>query len=264
MQFKQAVPLIAARPSRLMTSAVIAALLLFASVAWFALVAQARMMGPMPVTSTIALPTFVLMWALMVAAMMTPSLIPLASRYLRVITTHRLLGVTGFVLGYLVIWVTTGLLVYVLARLTGWIALQSPRAATLTAAVIFAFGGFYQFAPLKNRCLARCRTPLALLLRYVSWRGVFRHVRVGLHQGAYCLGCCWFLMLLMFAFGIMNIGAMLVLAAVVTLEKAWAHGVVLSRIVGVVCCVLAVAVLLVPWLAPGLSAPASHMLMSSR
>lgn len=263
MRFKQVAPS-AATPSHILTGAAVTALLLVAGAAWLLLAAQAHIMGLMPVTLAIALPTFVLMWTLMIAAMMTPSITPLASRYLRVMTSHRLLGLTEFALGYLGVWVTTGLLVFLLARVTGWIALRSPLAATVTASTIFAFGGLYQFTPLKDRCLARCRAPLTLLLHYASWRGVFRHVRVGLHHGAYCLGCCWFLMLLMLAFGIMNIGAMLLLAAVVTLEKAWTHGVVVSRLAGVICCVLAVAVLFVPWLAPGLIVPAPHMMMSSR
>ncbi|HLY30738.1 MAG TPA: DUF2182 domain-containing protein, partial [Ktedonobacterales bacterium] len=166
--------------------------------------------------------------------------------------------------GYLGVWIATGVLAFVLGWLAGRIAASGEVAATATAAAIFAFGGIYQFTPLKDRCLTRCRVPIALLLRYASWRGATRHLRVGAHHGAYCLGCCWFLMLLMLAFGVMNIGAMLLLAAVVTLEKVWTHGFLLTRLVGVTCCVLVVAVLWAPGLAPGLILPANGMPMPVR
>jgi predicted metal-binding membrane protein len=250
-------------PSRIPTLPFVAALLLIAGGAWLALALQAGSMGLMPVTMGVAMPSFVVMWTLMVAAMMVPSITPLASRYLRIIESPRSSGLLGFTAGYLGVWTTTGVLAFALAWLAGRIAATSPLAATVTAAAIFAIGGIYQFTPLKDRCLARCRVPIALLLRYASWRGSLRHLRVGVHHGAYCLGCCWSLMLLMLAFGVMNIGAMLLLAAVVALEKVWTHGVLLSRLVGVACCALVVAVLWMPGLAPGLILPANGMLMPS-
>jgi len=264
MRFRDVALSGSAHPSQTIARVAVAALLFFAGAAWVVLAFAARAMGVMPVTMGVALPTFVIMWTLMVAAMMTPSITPLASRYLRVISSHRLLGLTGFTCGYLGVWVASGALVFALARLAEWLAAHSPLVATVTAAVIFAFGGVYQFTPLKDRCITQCRTPLALLLRYAAWRGALRHVRVGIHHGAYCLGCCWFLMLVMLVFGVMNIGAMLLLAAVVTLEKVWTHGVVVSRLVGVVCCALAVAVFFAPWLAPGLVVPAGNMPMPGR
>ena len=250
-----------AYPSRIPTLPFVAALLLFAGGAWLALALQARSMGLMPATMGIAMPSFVVMWTLMVAAMMVPSIIPLASRYLRSIASYRFVGLIGFTAGYVGVWATTGMLAFALAWLAGRIATASPLAATVVAAAIFAIGGIYQLTPLKDQCLTRCRVPVALLLRYASWRGSLRHLRVGVHHGANCLGCCWSLMLLMLAFGIMNIAAMLLLAAVVTLEKLWTHGVLFSRLVGVVCCALAVAVLWIPGLAPGVILPANGMFM---
>lgn len=240
----------------------VSTLLLIAAGAWLALALQARSMGLMPVTMGVAMPSFVVMWTLMVAAMMVPSIIPLASRYLRLIASPRTFGLLGFTVGYLGVWTVTGVLAFALAWLTGRIATTSPQTATGTAAAIFGIGGIYQFTSLKDRCLARCRVPLALLLRYASWRGSLRHLRVGVHHGAYCLGCCWSLMVLMLAFGVMNMAAMLLLAAVVILEKFWTHGVLFSRLVGVACCALAVAVWWVPGLAAGLILPANGMLMS--
>jgi predicted metal-binding membrane protein len=250
-------------PSRIPTLPFVAALLLIAGGAWLALALQAGSMGLIPVTMGVAMPSFVVMWTLMVAAMMVPSITPLASRYLRTIVSSRSFGLLGFIAGYLGVWTATGVLAFALAWLAGRIAATSPLSATVTAAAIFAIGGIYQFTPLKDRCLARCRVPIALLLRYASWRGSLRHLRVGVHHGAYCLGCCWSLMLLMLAFGVMNIGAMLLLAAVIALEKVWTHGVLLSRLVGVACCALVVAVLWTPGLAPGLILPTNGMHMPS-
>jgi predicted metal-binding membrane protein len=142
------------------------------------------------VTMGVAMPSFVVMWTLMVAAMMVPSIIPLASRYLRTIESYQLIGLIGFTAGYVGVWTITGVLAFALAWLTGQVATTSPMAATVAAAVIFAIGGIYQFTPLKEQCLAHCRAPMTLLLRYASWRGSLRHLRVGIHHGAFCLGRC--------------------------------------------------------------------------
>jgi predicted metal-binding membrane protein len=120
------------------------------------------------------------------------------------------------------------------------------------AAAIFLACGVYQLTPLKDRCLRHCRSPLGLLLHYGNYKGPVRDVRVGVHHGAYCAGCCVGLMALLVAFGLMNLLAMAGLVAVVIAEKYWRYGVVLSRAVGVAALVAAVAVFWVPGLAPGL------------
>jgi len=100
--------------------------------------------------------------------------------------------------------------------------------------------------------LAHCRSPFGLLLHYGSYRGRLRDVRAATHHAAFCLGCCWTLMALFAVFGIMNVGAMVVLAVIVLLEKLWGHGADLSRLIGVACIGLAIAAVLVPSLTPGL------------
>ena len=104
----------------------------------------------------------------------------------------------------------------------------------------------------KDRCLRRCRSPLALLLHYGSYSGRLRDVAAGAHHGAYCAGCCWGLFVVLVALGVMNLVAMGVLAATVLVEKLWSHGVGFSRAVGVLALLVAVAVIWVPSLAPGL------------
>jgi predicted metal-binding membrane protein len=128
--------------------------------------------------------------------------------------------------------------------------------------VVFAACGVYQLTPLKSRCLKHCRSPLSLLLHYGSYRGRLLDVRAGAHHGAWCLGCCWSLMALFVVVGVMNLAAMVVLAAVVLAEKLWMHGELLARVVGIAALALAVAVIWVPALAPGLQGTSQMMDMA--
>jgi predicted metal-binding membrane protein len=122
------------------------------------------------------------------------------------------------------------------------------------AVAVFGVAGIYQLTSLKDRCLAHCRSPLGLLLHYGSYRGRLRDLRVGAHHGGYCLGCCWALMVILVAVGVMNVAAMVGLAAVVLIEKAAPRGPALGRLVGAAALALAVAIIWFPWLAPGLHA----------
>ena len=88
------------------------------------------------------------------------------------------------------------------------------------AASTFAFAGLYQFTSLKYRCLEKCRSPVTFVMQH--WHGRRERLQalvLGVHHGLFCLGCCWSLMLLMFAVGVGNLGWMLVLAAVMAAEK---------------------------------------------
>ena len=113
----------------------------------------------------------------------------------------------------------------------------------------------YQLTPVKDRCLARCRSPLGFVLRYGSYRGRSRDVRVGVNHGGFCLACCWALMAVLLVAGLMNVVAMVVVVAVVVVEKTWRWGPTFGRVVGVVAFVLAVAVVFRPTLAAGLHQP---------
>jgi predicted metal-binding membrane protein len=137
-----------------------------------------------------------------------------------------------------------------------------PAWATAAAVVVFAACGVYQLTPLKSRCLKHCRSPLSLLLHYGAYQGALRDVRAGAHHGAYCLGCCWSLMALFVVLGVMNLAAMVVLAAVVLAEKLWVHGELLARLVGIAALALAVAVIWLPALAPALDGTNQMMSMA--
>ena len=90
-----------------------------------------------------------------------------------------------------------------------------------------------EMTPLKTACLKHCRSPMMQLLHYANFRGAARDLRVGMHHGAYCVGCCWGLMVTLVAVGVMNVAAMVGLAAVIFVEKLWQRGEGFSRVVGV-------------------------------
>ena len=116
----------------------------------------------------------------------------------------------------------------------------------------FAALGIYQLTPLKFRCLSHCRSPLAHLLHYTSFKGPLRDLRAGIEHGLYCLGCCWALMLVLIAFGVMNLPAMIGVALIIAIEKVWRFGEMFARVVGVSALVYAALVGIEPSLAPGL------------
>jgi len=235
-------------------------LLILAAGAWAATIALARGMAGMAGTMGLGLAAFVPVWTLMMAAMMLPSVSPVASLYARTIQGRRAVRIAGLVLGYLAVWAAAGVPAYGLAWLAGWLAGTHPSAAHVMAVAVFAVCGIYQLTPLKNHCLAHCRSPLGLLLHYGSYRGWSRDLRVGAHHGGYCLGCCWGLMVILIAVGVMNLVAMVALAALVLVEKTWRWGVVAGRVAGVALLALAVAAIWLPWLAPGLHATAPMMM----
>ena len=116
----------------------------------------------------------------------------------------------------------------------------------------FAALGIYQLTPLKFRCLSHCRSPLAHLLHYTSFKGRSATCEPGIEHGLYCLGCCWALMLVLVAFGVMNLPAMIGVAVIIAVEKVWRFGEVFARVVGVSALVYAAFVGIEPSLAPGL------------
>jgi predicted metal-binding membrane protein len=231
-------------------------ILLIAATSWAAILLQGEMMA-----SELPFLGFVGMWAIMMAAMMLPSFAPIASRYINMIESQRWIGISSLAAGYMGVWSIVGVLAYLIAQMFHFLTRQSSQITIPLAVSIFAMGRIYQFTPLKDRCLTKRRTPFAQLLEYASWKDRWRHFRVGAHHGAYCAGCCWSLMLVMFAFGTMNIGAMAAIAIVVAAEKLWTQGRWFSYAIGAVCLMLAVAVIWLPQLAPGLTSSAEMMNM---
>lgn len=248
-------------PRRISTTSVVLAV--GALAAWAATISwiTADDMVAMPGTMGMGIASFTLMWGLMMAAMMLPSVAPFISTYERTVTTHRVGRLAGLAFGYLLVWTAVGVVAFVVADWFGALAADRAGIAHGVAIGTFAVVGVYQLTPLKFRCLSHCRSPLGHLMHYLGFRGPLRDVRAGASHGAFCLGCCWALMLLMIAFGVMNVGAMVLLAAVIAVEKVWRYGDRFARLVGVACLAFAVLLVFEPGLAPGLD-PDSVMTMN--
>ena len=181
---------------------------------------------------------FVAGWTLMTVAMMLPTTLPLLEMFRRL--THQRQDHTKLVLlliaGYVGIWGVFG----ILAHAGDWglhLAFQQIRWLDTNEWVIGAgtliLAGVYQFTPLKYHCLDKCRSPLSFITEH--WRGRNEQrqaLLLGVHHGVFCVGCCWTLMMLMFAIGIGNVGWMLVLGAVMAIEKNMPWGRKLSTPLG--------------------------------
>ena len=235
-------------------SATSLALAVAAVVAWVVTIAWARSgdMGAMPGTMGMGVASFAVMWGLMMAAMMLPSVTPFASTYQATVTEHRAPRLAALAGGYLLVWTAVGLVAWVIAGWFGDLAAERPGWAQAVAVATFTLVGLYQLTPLKFRCLSHCRSPLGHLMHYLSFSGPTRDLRAGISHGWFCLGCCWALMVLMVAFGVMNVGAMIGLAVVIAVEKVWRHGEAFARAVGVACLLYAGLLIFEPSLAPGL------------
>jgi predicted metal-binding membrane protein len=198
----------------------------------------ARMMAPAasPWTPT----TFVIifaMWAIMMVAMMVPSAAPMLMTFAAVNTKRQQSGrpyvpTAVFLLGYVLVWSAYS----VLATIVQW-ALQ--RTALLSATfesaspvltgVLLIAAGVFQLTPLKNRCLTHCHMPFQFIT--AQWReGRAGALSMGLRHGAYCVGCCWAIMALLFIAGVMNLWWIAVLSVFVLAEKLWPR--IFSRPVG--------------------------------
>jgi predicted metal-binding membrane protein len=196
------------------------------------------MTGVKPWTATEFGLTFV-MWALMMVAMMVPTAAPMTLMYAAVArkaaAQHNPLAPTFvFVTGYITMWATFSLVATVAQHALDQAALLSPMmvsaSARLGAAILIA-AGLYQLTPLKNACLKNCRAPAHFISRY--WRtGNLGAFRMGLRLGAYCVGCCWILMALLFVGGVMNLLWIAAIAIFVLLEKTIPFGDVSGRVVG--------------------------------
>ncbi|MEU1184551.1 DUF2182 domain-containing protein [Streptomyces sp. NPDC005820] len=237
---------------------------LIAVPAWVLTVGQAREMGVEPGTMGMALPLFLLLWVTMMAAMMLPSMAPVALTWVRGIGRRssgwsRVGRTLEFVGGYLLVWTAFGLLAYVALAVTGDLVGDHPTAGRWIGSAAFLLAGLYQLGPLKNVCLRHCRDPMSQLVRYAGFRQPARDLRVGVHHGGYCVGCCAGLMVVLVPLGVMNVAAMAGLAVVIFVEKLWSRGPLLARVMGVVFLVLAVLAPFQDWLLPGLQESAPSM-----
>ena len=183
-----------------------------------------------------------LMWAVMMVAMMMPSAAPFILLYARVGRSASADGVVfaptfWFGAGYVLAWAGFSAFATLAQFALSQAALITPMAALtsrwLGAGVLFA-AGVYQWTPLKDACLTRCRAPLSFIQSHGGFRGeAAASIRIGLLHGLYCIGCCWMLMALLFVGGVMNLLWIAALAILVLLEKLLPAGVWVARLAGV-------------------------------
>jgi predicted metal-binding membrane protein len=205
-------------------------------------------------TQAIEAVLFLAMWLAMMVAMMFPSVYPMVLLFARVskgqAARPRSTQVPTwiFVAGYLAIWTLFGILVYPAFLAFRWLIASLPWLGEQGASIagLFLIGaGMYQFTGWKSVCLVHCRSPLSFILH--QWReGISGAFRMGIDHGAYCVGCCWGLMLVLFAMGLMNLTWMGLLTAVIFVEKVSQHGPSFSRVLGGVLIVLGALILFDP------------------
>ncbi|MFO1316671.1 MAG: DUF2182 domain-containing protein [Burkholderiales bacterium] len=192
-----------------------------------------------------------LAWVLMIAAMMLPTTYPLLALFRRLVAGRADAGrlVAAVVAGFFVAWLAFGLLAHLADALLHWAAGRYPAAAgwdwALGAAVLAGAGAF-QWSALKYRCLEECHSPFAFVAARWHGRAPVREAwRLGLDHGLFCVGCCWALMLVMFAVGTGSLAWMLALAAVMAAEKNLRWGRRLRTPLGVALIAAAAAVVAV-------------------
>ena len=180
------------------------------------------------------------MWWTMMIAMMLPSASPMILLYTALIRRTKkaksiIRQVTSFICGYLLAWAAFSLFAAALQsqlELRDWMSPMMMEATNIyLAAGILIAAGVYQLTPLKTVCLEKCRQPASFLANYKNtW--VNSPLRIGLVHGFYCVGCCWFLMGLLFFGGIMNLYWIVGLIIFVAIEKLHEKGIIFGKILG--------------------------------
>jgi predicted metal-binding membrane protein len=244
-------------------------LLAAAAIAWVVTVDRMQGMDAGPGTDLGSFGWFAGVWTVMMAAMMLPSLIPMAGAYASQarggsadVTPQSLLRTTLFTVGYLLTWVLVGVV--------AWLVFEAVRSLDISflgwddggryvAGGVIAGAALYEFTPLKRTCLRHCRDRELLV---ADWReGSAGALRMGLDQGAYCVGSSWALMAALFALGVMSITWMVVIAALIVLEKVLPWRETAEGVTVVVLLVLAIGVAFFPGQVPALTTPDSPAAM---
>jgi predicted metal-binding membrane protein len=241
-------------------------LLVLAAIAWAVTSDQMSGMDGGPGTDPGTLGFFLGVWVVMMAAMMFPSIAPMVVMQVRIQEGRRERGQSAavgttvlFVAGYLVTWAAAGLIgfgIYEIGKaLTGDVFAWDNAGPYLAGGIILA-AALYQLTPLKDVCLRHCRSPFMFLMTH--WRpGRFGALRMGLIHGGWCVGCCWALMAALFALGVMSLGWMAFIAALIAIEKLLPWKALANRGIAVLLLVLGLGVAFAPSSVPGLTLPDS-------
>jgi predicted metal-binding membrane protein len=232
-------------------------LLALAGTGWWWTIGQMRGMDDGPWTGLGSLGWFLAVWVVMMAAMMFPSIAPTVALYSRMTKARSSLLPLLFTAGYLLAWAGAGAVAF--AARAGLDAVSTDalawdHAGRWVAGATLVVAAVYQFTPLKDVCLGKCRSPLGTLLG--TWReGRFGSVQMGVKNGLWCVGCCWALMASLFALGIMSITWMAVVAALIAVEKTLPWRRIASHGTAAVLLALGVLLLVAPGAIPALTTP---------
>ena len=233
-----------------------------AGIGWWWTVEQMRGMDDGPWSDLGAGGWFLGVWVVMMAAMMFPSVSPTVALYSRMTSGVSMVRPLLFALGYLLTWAVAGVLAFAVAFTGGRVVgdvLVWDRGGRWVAAVTLIVAAVYELTPLKDACLGKCRSPLGLLLG--SWReGRAGALRMGVRNGAWCVGCCWALMASFFALGIMSAVWMAIVAGLIAIEKTLPWRRVATYGTASVLLVLGVLLFLTPGAIPGLTIPEGGMM----
>jgi predicted metal-binding membrane protein len=257
--------------SGLIQLGLVGVLVALAAVAWAITGDRMAGMDAGPGTDPGTLGFFVGTWVVMMAAMMFPSIAPMVVMQVRIQEGRRErgqavpVGATAlFVAGYLVVWSAAGLVGYGIYELGGAAtgdAFAWDNAGPYLAGGIILGAAAYQLTPLKDACLRHCRSPFAFLIQH--WRpGRLGALWMGIAHGGWCVGCCWGLMAALLALGVMSLGWMAFIAALIALEKLLPWKELANRGIAVLLVVLGLGVAFTPGSVPGLTIPGSSMAMN--
>ena len=248
---------------RLGGASIVLTLVAAALVAWIVSFERISGMDSGPGADLGGLGWYLSLWLTMMAAMMFPSVAPMVLLFARVSRErsrrrHPLSGdAVLFMSGYLAVWTAYGLVAYVVYRVVRSLDpafLAWDRGGPYVVGALVAGAGLYQLSPLKAVCLKHCRGPLHFLLG--GWRkGRLGAVRMGAEHGAYCVGCCWGLMLVLFALGVMSLSWMAVVAAIIFVEKVAPFGLRFRHAVAAGLVGLGIWVAVAPASVPGVTTP---------
>lgn len=212
---------------------------------WWSVVSAAGMRGDamsMGAQSTMSLAAFLIAWVAMMAAMMLPAVLPVVRRYARAAAGNAAPAVV-FVVGYLAVWSAVGIPAFLASSRLNPMEHTCVWVGRFAGAVALV-AGLHQLTPLKAMCLRHCRWPMSVPGKHLN--GPARALLAGARYGIYCLGSCWMLMVVLIAFGTMQLAWMLALAVVIWLEKVAPFGDWLIRLTAAMLVVLGVALLVHP------------------
>jgi predicted metal-binding membrane protein len=230
-----------------------------AGLAWWATADRMAGMDAGPGTDLGTFGWFLGVWIVMMGAMMFPSVAPTVALYAQMTRRRGLSRPLLFASGYLLVWGAAGAVAYGLFELGRSLFgadLAWHAAGRWLVGGILVVAAIYELTPLKDVCLAKCRSPLGFLLG--SWRDGRRGaLEMGARHAAWCVGCCWALMVALFALGVMSVGWMAFVAALIAIEKLAPWKSAANRAIAVTLVVLGLAVAIVPAQVPGLTVPTS-------